>query len=127
MNLHITGHHVQVSPAIREYVGAKLERVTRHFDHLIDVKSGQVIEFNNPRIEALQEEIARERTRQRILLRRQIVQLDGRFAFTLQQLFHHLATARHGFPCGLGIEPGPHLVAGSGAGQITQIRIEPVS
>ena len=37
MNLHITGHHVQVSPAIREYVGAKLERVTRHFDHLIDV------------------------------------------------------------------------------------------
>jgi Fur family ferric uptake transcriptional regulator len=31
-----------------------------HHDHLIDVKSGQVIEFNNPRIEALQEEIARE-------------------------------------------------------------------
>ena len=31
-----------------------------HHDHLIDVKTGQVIEFNNPRIEALQEEIARE-------------------------------------------------------------------
>jgi Fur family transcriptional regulator, ferric uptake regulator len=31
-----------------------------HHDHLIDLKSGQVIEFRNPRIEALQEEIARE-------------------------------------------------------------------
>jgi Fur family ferric uptake transcriptional regulator len=32
----------------------------RHHDHLIDIKTGQVIEFQNPRIEALQEEIARE-------------------------------------------------------------------
>jgi Fur family ferric uptake transcriptional regulator len=31
-----------------------------HHDHLIDIKTGQVIEFRNPRIEALQEEIARE-------------------------------------------------------------------
>ena len=31
-----------------------------HHDHLIDVKSGRVIEFRNERIEALQEEIARE-------------------------------------------------------------------
>ncbi|QKV20678.1 Fur family transcriptional regulator [Oricola thermophila] len=31
-----------------------------HHDHLIDVTSGDVIEFRNARIEALQEEIARE-------------------------------------------------------------------
>ncbi len=37
MNLHITGHHVQVTPAIRDYVSGKIERVTRHFDHVIDV------------------------------------------------------------------------------------------
>ena len=37
MNLHITGHHVQVTPAIRGYVSAKMERVTHHFDHVIDV------------------------------------------------------------------------------------------
>jgi putative sigma-54 modulation protein len=37
MNLHITGHHVQVTPAIRDYVSAKMERVTKHFDHVIDV------------------------------------------------------------------------------------------
>ncbi len=31
-----------------------------HHDHLIDIKTGEVIEFQNSRIEALQEEIARE-------------------------------------------------------------------
>jgi Fur family ferric uptake transcriptional regulator len=31
-----------------------------HHDHLIDVKSGRVIEFHNEEIEALQERIARE-------------------------------------------------------------------
>lgn len=38
MNLQITGHHVQVTPAIREYISSKMERVTKHFDHVIDVK-----------------------------------------------------------------------------------------
>ncbi|MDX9707716.1 MAG: ribosome-associated translation inhibitor RaiA, partial [Azospira sp.] len=37
MNLQISGHHLEVTPAIREYVTSKLERVTRHFDHVIDV------------------------------------------------------------------------------------------
>lgn len=31
-----------------------------HHDHLIDLKTGQVIEFHSPEIEALQERIARE-------------------------------------------------------------------
>ena len=37
MNLSIVGHHLEITPAIRAYVIAKLERVTRHFDHVIDV------------------------------------------------------------------------------------------
>lgn len=37
MNLTISGHHLDVTPAIREYVINKLERITRHFDHVIDV------------------------------------------------------------------------------------------
>lgn len=37
MNLQISGHHLELTPAIREYVSAKLERVTRHFDNVIDV------------------------------------------------------------------------------------------
>ena len=34
MNLNITGHHLEVTPALREYVTTKLERVVRHFDHV---------------------------------------------------------------------------------------------
>ena len=37
MNLTISGHHLDVTPAIREYVMNKLERVRRHFDQVIDV------------------------------------------------------------------------------------------
>ena len=37
MNVKITGHHVAVTPALRTYVESKLERVIRHFDHVIDV------------------------------------------------------------------------------------------
>jgi putative sigma-54 modulation protein len=36
MNLNVSGHHLDVTPAIRTYVRAKLERVIRHFDHVID-------------------------------------------------------------------------------------------
>lgn len=34
MNLNITGHHLEVTPALREYVISKLDRVIRHFDHV---------------------------------------------------------------------------------------------
>jgi putative sigma-54 modulation protein len=36
MNLNVSGHHLDVTPAIRTYVHTKLERVARHFDHVID-------------------------------------------------------------------------------------------
>jgi putative sigma-54 modulation protein len=36
MNLNVSGHHLAVTPAIRSYVQTKLERVARHFDHVID-------------------------------------------------------------------------------------------
>ena len=37
MNLSVTGHHLAITPAMRSYIDAKLERVLRHFDHVIDV------------------------------------------------------------------------------------------
>ena len=37
MNLQISGHHLEITPAIHAYVTEKLERVTRHFDNVIDV------------------------------------------------------------------------------------------
>lgn len=37
MNLTISGHHLEVTPAIHSYVSEKLGRVKRHFDHVINV------------------------------------------------------------------------------------------
>ena len=38
MNLTISGHHLDVTPALRTYVTSKLDRVIRHFDQVVDVK-----------------------------------------------------------------------------------------
>jgi putative sigma-54 modulation protein len=38
MNLSITGRHLEVTPAIREYVINKMARVSRHFDNVIDTQ-----------------------------------------------------------------------------------------
>jgi putative sigma-54 modulation protein len=37
MNLTISGHHLEVTPSLREYVLTKLDRVTRHFDQVVDI------------------------------------------------------------------------------------------
>jgi len=37
MNFSLTGHQLAITPAIRSYVVEKIGRVTRHFDHVIDV------------------------------------------------------------------------------------------
>ena len=37
MNLTISGHHLEVTPALHEYVLTKLDRVTRHFDQVVDI------------------------------------------------------------------------------------------
>ena len=37
MNLQISGHHIDVTPALREYVETKLEPVVRHFDKVLAV------------------------------------------------------------------------------------------
>ena len=36
MNLSVSGHHFDVTPAIRTYVRSKLERIARRFDQVID-------------------------------------------------------------------------------------------
>lgn len=37
MNLKLTGNHVEITDAMREYVISKVSKITRHFDHVIDV------------------------------------------------------------------------------------------
>jgi putative sigma-54 modulation protein len=38
MNLTISGHHLEVTPALRSYVTSKIDRISRHFDQVVDVK-----------------------------------------------------------------------------------------
>ena len=49
MNLTISGHHLEVTPALREYVLTKLERITRHFDQVVDVNVLQMGEKQKER------------------------------------------------------------------------------
>ena len=36
MNLNVSGHHLEITPALRDYLRVKLNRITRHFDQVID-------------------------------------------------------------------------------------------
>jgi putative sigma-54 modulation protein len=37
MQVNVTGHHVEVTAALRAYVIEKVERIARHFDHVISI------------------------------------------------------------------------------------------
>ena len=37
MQINITGHHIEVTPALRAYTIEKLQRIARHFDHVISI------------------------------------------------------------------------------------------
>lgn len=52
MNLHLTGHHLEITPPLRDYVKSKLERVTNHFDQVIDVKVTLSVEKLKQKVEA---------------------------------------------------------------------------
>jgi len=34
MQMNVTGHHVDITPPLRNYVTEKFERLKRHFDHV---------------------------------------------------------------------------------------------
>ena len=51
MNLHITGHHVEITDSIRTYMTSKLERVTKHFDHVIDINAIMSVEKLRQKVE----------------------------------------------------------------------------
>lgn len=38
MSLRISGHHLEVTPAIHGYVSDKFTRINRHFDQVSDIK-----------------------------------------------------------------------------------------
>ncbi|KXS52458.1 ribosome hibernation promoting factor [Marinobacter persicus] len=34
MQINISGHHVDLTPALKDYVNSKFEKLERHFDHI---------------------------------------------------------------------------------------------
>lgn len=37
MNIQLTGHHLEITPAIREYTTSKLNKIKRHFEGVMDI------------------------------------------------------------------------------------------
>jgi putative sigma-54 modulation protein len=52
MNLTLTGQHLEITAAIREYVTSKMSRLGRHFDHAIDVNVIMTVQKLSQKIEA---------------------------------------------------------------------------
>ncbi|MDO8301141.1 ribosome hibernation-promoting factor, HPF/YfiA family [Lacisediminimonas sp.] len=46
MNLLITGHHLDLTPAIRQFVEEKVQRITRHFDQVMEIEVVLTLEEN---------------------------------------------------------------------------------
>ncbi len=52
MQLTITGHHIDVTPALRNKVESKLGKLERHFDHLTDIHCVLTVEKLEHKAEA---------------------------------------------------------------------------
>jgi putative sigma-54 modulation protein len=52
MQITVSGHHVEVTPALKQYVEKRLERVTRHFDQISGVQCTLTVEKLSHKAEA---------------------------------------------------------------------------
>jgi putative sigma-54 modulation protein len=52
MNVTVTGQHMEITPAIRQHVEEKMQRVKRHFDHPIDINVVLSVEKLLQKVEA---------------------------------------------------------------------------
>jgi putative sigma-54 modulation protein len=52
MQIKISGHHVEVTEALRSYVEKRMERVRRHFDQVIDLQVTLTVEKLEQKAEA---------------------------------------------------------------------------
>lgn len=51
MKIDITGHHVEITDALRQYVDEKFQRLERHFDNVVDVHVILTVEKNTQKAE----------------------------------------------------------------------------
>ncbi|MBE0493586.1 MAG: ribosome-associated translation inhibitor RaiA [Thiomicrospira sp.] len=52
MQINITGHHVDLTDALRDYVQEKLTKIARHFDHVTNVHVILTVEKQGQKAEA---------------------------------------------------------------------------
>jgi len=52
MQLNLSGQHVELTPALREYVRSKLDRIEKHFDHVTNVNVVLSVEKQTQRADA---------------------------------------------------------------------------
>ena len=52
MQINLSGHHVEITEALRENVNIKMEKLTRHFDHINNVHVVLTVEKLNQIAEA---------------------------------------------------------------------------
>src|ERR1700759_531767 len=52
MQLNVTGHHIEVTAALRGYLEKKLDRIGRHFDQVIDMHCVLTVEKLRQKAEA---------------------------------------------------------------------------
>jgi putative sigma-54 modulation protein len=52
MQINLTGHHVEVTTSLRDYVDTKFAKLERHFDHINNVYVVLTVEKLNQKAEA---------------------------------------------------------------------------
>ena len=52
MQINLTGHHMDITPAIRSFVDEKFERLERHFDHITNIHVILTVEKERQKAEA---------------------------------------------------------------------------
>lgn len=52
MQIMLTGHHIDITPALRNYVNEKLDRIERHFEKALDLHCVLTVEKLEHRAEA---------------------------------------------------------------------------
>ncbi len=52
MQLNMTGHHVEITPALKDYLNGKLTRIERHFDSVTSINCVLTVEKMRHKAEA---------------------------------------------------------------------------
>ena len=52
MQLSVTGHHIEITDSLRNYVATKLAKLERHFDHMTDIHCVLTVEKLEHKAEA---------------------------------------------------------------------------